>query len=69
MVADVVMPGMGGRILAERFDATRPGMKVLYMSGYTDDVVCGMGDDGMSFLGKPFTGVELTRKGREVLDS
>ena len=71
VVTDVVMPGMSGRTLAKRSNGTRPGMKVLYMSGYTDDVIVrhGMLDEGMPFLGKPFTVVDLTRKVREVLDS
>jgi FixJ family two-component response regulator len=71
MVTDVVMPGMSGRNLAEQLARTRPLMKVLYMSGYTDDVVVRHGalDDGMPFLGKPFSAAELTRKVREVLDS
>ena len=71
MVTDVVMPGMSGPTLVKRSDGTRPGVKVLYMSGYTDDVVVrhGMLDEGMPFLGKPFTAAELTRKVREVLDS
>jgi two-component system cell cycle sensor histidine kinase/response regulator CckA len=71
VLTDVVMPGMGGRTLAERFGRTRPEMKVLYMSGYTDDVILrhGVFDEGMPFLGKPFTVVDLTLKVREVLDS
>jgi nitrogen-specific signal transduction histidine kinase/CheY-like chemotaxis protein len=71
VVTDVVMPGMSGPTLVKRSDGTRPGVKVLYMSGYTDDVVVrhGMLDEGMPFLGKPFTAAELTRKVREVLDS
>jgi CheY-like chemotaxis protein len=71
MVTDVVMPGMSGRNLAEEFVRVRPGMKVLYMSGYTDDVVLRHGafDEGLPFFGKPFSAAELTRKVREVLDS
>lgn len=71
MVTDVVMPGMSGQNVAKRLDRTAPGTKVLYMSGYTDDIIVrhGVLDEGMPFLGKPFTVVELTRKVREVLDS
>jgi DNA-binding response OmpR family regulator len=71
MVTDVVMPGMSGRDLAERLDRTRPEMKVLYMSGYTDDVIVRYGvlEDGMPFVSKPFGTVELIRTIREILDA
>jgi len=71
MITDVVMPEMSGRTLAERFHRTRPGIKVLFMSGYTDDVIVrhGVLDEGMPFLSKPFAAAELMRKVREVLDS
>jgi hypothetical protein len=71
LVTDVVMPGISGQNLAKRLDRTAPGTKVLYMSGYTDDIIVrhGVLDEGMPFLSKPFTVVELTRKVREVLDS
>ena len=71
LITDVIMPGMSGRQLADRLRELRPGLKVLFVSGYTDDAIIrhGMLEPGIAFLQKPFTPESLTRKVREVLDA
>jgi FixJ family two-component response regulator len=66
----VVMPGLGGRELAEAAVRLRPGMKVMFISGHTQDVILKEGvEKGIAFLQKPFTPLALAKKVREALDS
>ncbi|HXT72949.1 MAG TPA: ATP-binding protein [Candidatus Angelobacter sp.] len=69
LLTDVVMPGMSGRALADELTTLRPGIKVIYMSGYTDGDVAthGVLQSGISFLRKPFTGDALIARVDEVL--
>jgi two-component system cell cycle sensor histidine kinase/response regulator CckA len=69
MVTDVVMPQMSGRELADRLTPLRPEMKVIYMSGYTEDALVqhGVADLSVVFLQKPFRSIELARQVHAVL--
>jgi len=71
LITDVVMPGMSGRDLAKQLATDRPEMKRLFMSGYTANVIAHRGvlDEGVEFLGKPFSRDELASKVRELLDA
>jgi PAS domain S-box-containing protein len=71
MVTDVVMPQMSGRELAQQLVRTRPDMRVLFMSGYTDTAIVrhGVLEAGTAFISKPFTPDALAAKVREVLDA
>jgi CheY-like chemotaxis protein len=71
LLTDVVMPGMNGRELARHITAQRPDVRVLYMSGYTEDAIGQNGtlDAGINLLQKPFSLPALKDKVREVLDS
>jgi two-component system, cell cycle sensor histidine kinase and response regulator CckA len=70
LLTDVVMPGTSGRELAARVTARRPGIRVLFMSGYTDNVITsgGMLEKGLAFLQKPFTPGTLVERVRGVLN-
>jgi len=70
LLTDVVMPEMGGRELARRMAEVRPDVRVLYMTGYSDEAIArhGVLDSGGSLLQKPFTPAALAREVRAVLD-
>ena len=71
VLTDVIMPQMSGKSLCDQIMSQRPNSKVLLMSGYTDDALAhhGVLDEGLSFLEKPFSAAQLTRKVRDVLDA
>ncbi|MBW1999291.1 MAG: response regulator, partial [Deltaproteobacteria bacterium] len=70
LLTDVIMPGVSGKDLGERIRSQRTELKVLYMSGYTDNTIShhGVLEAGLSFIQKPFTPQALARRVREVLD-
>ncbi|HEY0468413.1 MAG TPA: response regulator, partial [Polyangiaceae bacterium] len=71
LVTDVVMPGMNGRALSERVTSLLPQMRVLFVSGYTENVIVhhGVLKDDIEFLAKPYSVDQLARRVREVLDT
>ncbi|MCF8043417.1 MAG: PAS domain-containing protein [Desulfarculaceae bacterium] len=71
LLTDVIMPKMNGKELYERLRVEKPGIKVLYISGYTDNVIAhhGVLDDGTAFLQKPLAIATLAKKIRQVLDA
>ncbi len=71
VLTDVVMPGISGRNLVSRLEESRPTIKSLFVSGYTDNAIVhhGILDSNVAFLQKPFTVERIIRKVREVLNS
>jgi FixJ family two-component response regulator len=71
LITDVIMPQMSGRELAQRLKVLQPSLKVLYISGYTDDMLAhhGVLESNVFLLQKPFAPDELAKKLREVLDA
>jgi CheY-like chemotaxis protein len=71
LLTDVVMPGMNGRELAKRADALRPGLKVLYVTGYSRNAIVHQGrlDPGVELMQKPITQEALAGRVRDLLDA
>jgi len=71
LLTDLILPGVSGREIAKRVSSLRPDIKVLFMSGYTDDALIHSHgfDETFAFLQKPFSAVTLATKVREVLDA
>jgi DNA-binding NtrC family response regulator len=69
MMTDVVMPGMNGKELMQKAQAVRPGTKVLFMSGYTSNVIAhhGVLEEGIRFIQKPFSMEDLAQKVRDAI--
>ena len=70
VITDVIMPLMGGKVMAEWLKATYPDLKILFTSGYTDDAIShhGVLEKGVEFLPKPYTPASLARRVRQLLD-
>jgi CheY-like chemotaxis protein len=70
LLTDVVMPGMNGKELAGMIQQKHPGIKIIYMSGYTDNAIANYGilEEGLNFIEKPFSRKDVARKVREALD-
>jgi two-component system cell cycle sensor histidine kinase/response regulator CckA len=70
LVSDIVMPGAGGRVVAEQVSGIRQGVRVLFVSGYAADAILrhGIQQSEVAFLGKPFLPHQLAEKVRQVLD-
>ena len=71
LVSDVIMPSMSGPVQKDKLAELRPDLKVLFMSGYTDDAISHSGvlDSDTAFIEKPFSPDALSRKVREILES
>ena len=71
LLTDVVMPGMSGKALAEKILRKQPTLKVVYMSGYSNDAIThyGVSENGPNFLRKPFTPIDLVNKIRDMFDA